>query len=54
MVYVKWIYIYDSSVDDVIERYVNSYDKSYNVFYKRVKDYHDEKGTFIRERIKQR
>ena len=32
------IYIYDSSVDDVIERYVNSYEKSYNVFYKRVKD----------------
>lgn len=42
------IYIYDSSVDDVIERYVNSYDKSYNVFYKRVKDYHDENGNIYK------
>lgn len=42
------VYIYDSSVDDAVEKYVDSYDKSYNVYYKRVKEYRDENGKIYK------
>lgn len=42
------VYIYDSSVDDAVEKYVDSYDKSYNVYYKRVKEYRDENGNIYK------
>lgn len=42
------MYIYDSSTDDAVERYVDTYDKSYNVYYKRVEEYRDENGKIYK------
>lgn len=42
------VYIYDSSEDDAVERYVDTYDKSYNVYYKRVEEYRDEDGNIYK------
>lgn len=39
------VYIYDSSASDAVKSYVESYDKPYNVYYKRIKEYHDADGN---------
>lgn len=39
------VYIYDSSTNDVVKSYIESYDKTYNIYYKRIKEYHDADGN---------
>lgn len=39
------VYIYDSSTSDVVKSYVESYDKTYNVYHRMIKEYRDADGN---------